>query len=286
MKKWAIAAVLYLALVVVGYSVYAANFKEDDGRGKMGMGSDDTSHKSEEASGSMESMDGMEDSSHDHGAVQGLYGDVFVKVGYENGKMRISLRNDQGKPVDHLEINHEKKMHLIIVDEHLDKYYHLHPERVGAGEYEASFQFPEGSYKAYVDIKPFKMNYHVSPKSFQVGSATGGHGHDNKLTPDGILAKTVDGKKLVMEMSSAKAGTPVTLKFNLDESSLEPYLGAAGHVVILDEKGEHYLHVHPANEKKPVFKTEFIEPGIYKIWAEFMQDGKVRVFPFVVEIKE
>jgi hypothetical protein len=77
----------------------------------------------------------------------------------------------------------------------------------------------------------------------------------------------------------------VTLSFSLDKTKLEPYLGAAGHVVILDEKGEHYLHVHPVKENETVFQTEFDRPGVYKIWAEFKQNGKVRVFPFVVEVK-
>ncbi|MFF2447786.1 hypothetical protein ACFVSW_11865 [Neobacillus sp. NPDC058068] len=58
-----------------------------------------------------------------------------------------------------------------------------------------------------------------------------------------------------------------------------------GHVVILNEYGKEFLHVHPSNENKPTFETSFDKPGIYKIWAEFKQNGKVRAFPFVFEIK-
>jgi hypothetical protein len=75
------------------------------------------------------------------------------------------------------------------------------------------------------------------------------------------------------------------LNFKLDETILEKYLGTAGHVVILNEKVDQYLHVHPKNEQEPIFETQFDQPGRYKIWAEFMQAGKVRVFSYVIEIK-
>jgi hypothetical protein len=52
-----------------------------------------------------------------------------------------------------------------------------------------------------------------------------------------------------------------------------------GHVVILDENAQDFLHVHPANDREPIFETQFKQPGIYKIWAEFKQNGKVRAFP-------
>jgi len=73
--------------------------------------------------------------------------------------------------------------------------------------------------------------------------------------------------------------------FELDKTNLTPYFRAMGHVVILDESAQNFLHVHPLNDQEPIFETEFQKPGIYKIWAEFKQNGKVRAFPFVVEIK-
>ena len=52
-------------------------------------------------------------------------------------------------------------------------------------------------------------------------------------------------------------------------TNLQPYLGAVGHVVILDEKADQYLHVHPVDEKssgpEAKFKTSFPKSGIYKV---------------------
>lgn len=35
--------------------------------------------------------------------------------------------------------------------------------------------------------------------------------------------------------------------------------------IILNENADQYLHVHPKDESKPVFETQFDHPGIYKI---------------------
>lgn len=108
---------------------------------------------------------------------------------------------------------------------------------------------------------------------------------NEELKADTNFTQNIDGETVKLNLSSAQANQPVTLTFNLDKTNLTPYLGAMGHVVILDENAQNFLHVHPANDKEPVFETQFKQPGIYKIWAEFKQNGKVRAFPFVVEIK-
>lgn len=37
---------------------------------------------------------------------------------------------------------------IFIVDEHLEKYYHLHPEKIGKGEYRIGKILPNGFYKS------------------------------------------------------------------------------------------------------------------------------------------
>lgn len=71
----------------------------------------------------------------------------------------------------------------------------------------------------------------------------------------------------------------------MKDAKPEPHLGALGHVVVLDEDGEKYIHVHPVADDKTVFDTKFEKPGIYKIWAEFKFEGQVNVYPFVIEVK-
>ncbi|PLS18635.1 hypothetical protein CVD28_05725 [Bacillus sp. M6-12] len=96
----------------------------------------------------------------------------------------------------------------------------------------------------------------------------------------------MDGETVKLAISSLRAIEQVKLSFELDQTNLTPYLGAMGHVVILDEYGKKFLHVHPSSDQEPVFETMFDKPGIYKIWAEFQQNRKVRAFPFVIEVTE
>lgn len=276
MKKWAISAIVYLLIVIFAYTAY------DKFSDKEVEHSEANSHETAantEGHGHKEATGGHE---HEGGEVK--TGEVKTTFLYKDGKITIVLNDANGKPVDDLEVNHEKLLHLIVVDEHLDQYLHLHPEKVGAGKFELSQELQDGAYKAFIDIKPEKLNYHVTPVAFTVGEQQDSHSH-NQLKVDENFVKTIDGKTAEMVVSSFEAKRSVILSFKVDETSLEPYLGAAGHVVILNETANQYLHVHPQNETKPVFETQFDQPGKYKIWAEFKQDGKVRVFSYVIEIK-
>jgi Cu+-exporting ATPase len=282
MKKWAIAAVLYVAAVVGGFQAYDKWIANDKSSAAQAESQRDNMEMGGSEGGQIESG-----SSHGHEMDSSHMGSSEVNTYVQNGgkNIKIFLKDKAGNPIDELEVNHEKLLHLIIVDDQMQKFYHLHPEKTGKGEFTISNNLPEGFYKAYIDIKPKNENYMVEPVPFIVGNPvpeTKGH----ELVPDTSFSKSVEGETVKLNMSSFKAGEPVTLSFDLDQSNLTPYLGAMGHVVILDEYGKKFIHVHPANNKEAVFETEFEKPGIYKLWAEFKQNGKVRAFPFVIEIKE
>lgn len=294
MKKWGIAAVLYLALVIGGYSVYAEWFAEEkqpESHGHNQSSSYGASKSQEqrvphgESHGHIDYGEGN-NSGHHHGSGLAHEGssEVSVFVQSDQDELKIFLKDKSGNPVEDLEVNHEKLLHLIIVDDQLHKYYHIHPEQTGRGEFTIGNNLPDGFYKAFVDIKPKNLAYHAAPVPFIVGNP-GMSTHSHGLQPDKTLSKNVEGENAKLTMSSFKANKPVTLTFDLDKTNLTPYLGAMGHVVILDENAQNFLHVHPENDKDTVFETQFEKPGIYKIWAEFRQNGKVRAFPFVVEIK-
>ncbi|MFJ5717977.1 hypothetical protein [Neobacillus sp. NPDC093127] len=293
MKKWAIAGILYVTVVILGFQAYDKWIAKDKGTAAQTDSHGDNMEmggKQEERGGHQknESHQGEDQgNSHAHKKASGNHdgSEVNTFVQIDNKSIKIFLKDKAGNPIDELEINHEKELHLIIVDEQLQRYYHLHPERTGKGEFTIENNFPDGFYKAFVDIKPKNFAFKVEPVPFVVGNPSApSHGHE--LVPDTNYSKTVDGETVTLNVSSFKAGEPVTLAFDLDQKNLTPYLGAMGHVVILDEYGKEFLHVHPSNNSEPIFETSFDKPGIYKIWAEFKQNGTVRAFPFVIEIKE
>lgn len=281
MKKWAIAAILYVGAVIGGFQVYDKWIADDQSSpvhaesNSMRMGGDKAAKGESENNSHMEGMD----SSHQGSS------EVNAYVQNEGNTIKIFLKDKAGNPVEELEVNHEKLLHLIIVDDQLQKYYHLHPQKTGKGEFTITNNLPIGFYKAYIDIKPKNKDYMVEPVPFIVGNP-GPVTNGQVLVPDTNLSKSMDGETVNLHVSSFKVGKPVVLSFELDRTNLTPYLGAMGHVVILDEYGKRFLHVHPSNNTEPIFETEFDKPGIYKIWAEFKQNGKVRAFPFVIQINK
>jgi hypothetical protein len=290
MKKWAIAAILYLLVVIGGYTAYEAFFKEGPVNGDTpshDRAAGGEGHAEQDAEGEAENGLGesANEESHGHDEQVDSASEVNTEIRIENGSILITVKDLNGQPVDDLEVNHERLLHLIVVNEDLDQYYHLHPEKAGTGEFElANSPLPEGTYKAFIDIKPKVLKYKVIPVALKVGNQVEDtHGH-SELVADLDLIKTVDGEPVELDVSSFHAGEDVTLSFKLNESELEKYLGAAGHVVILNETADDYVHVHPLNEQEPIFQTQFSKAGKYKIWAEFKLGGKVRIFPFVIEI--
>ncbi|MGM0920491.1 MAG: hypothetical protein ACQEWW_04565 [Bacillota bacterium] len=284
---WAISAIVYLGLVIGGYTVYASMNTHNDhidshtatsNSNEKKETSTEEEHNDDHAS---QKSEGTDSGHSDHGARSDS--EVATDVKYEEGLITIDLKDkDQNSP--ELEISHEKIMHLIIVSADLDDYYHLHPEEKGNGIYTVKFDLPENSYKVFVDIKPKNLAYQVSPIELHVGNGHGEH-EEHSLMVDTNLTKTINEKTVQLTTTELVSNKDVTLSFDTKGITPEPYLGALGHVVILDDKGEKFVHVHPASEEKTVFETQFDKPGIYKVWGEFKFDGKVNSYPFVIEVK-
>src|SRR5262249_39734821 len=92
------------------------------------------------------------------------------------------------------------------------------------------------------------------------------------LTPpeDGAIARKTF--RLMAKVTDA-GGQPATL---------QPYLGAMGHLILIHQDGEAFVHSHPdessADEiRRGVipFITRFPKPGTYRGWAQFQHGGKV-----------
>ncbi|MEH7302736.1 hypothetical protein [Neobacillus drentensis] len=114
MKKWAISAIVYLLVVIGCYTFYDVYFNKEADHGET---------NTHEASTSAEE--------HGHGHEEGEVkaGEVKTTFVYNKGKITIVLNDENGKPVDDLKVNHEKLLHLIVVDEHLDQYCTYIPKR-------------------------------------------------------------------------------------------------------------------------------------------------------------
>ncbi|MGG1658005.1 hypothetical protein [Brevibacillus sp. NRS-1366] len=212
----------------------------------------------------------------------------------EETEITVQITNKDGSPVNDFEVNHEKLLHLIIVNHDLSYFAHIHPDFKGDGKFTINNAFPAGGkYKMFADFKPVGGSTTTLSEWMDVEGKEGEHA---AVTPDSKLVKEVNDKEIELALTSTKAKEDVTLTFDIRDAktkqginNLEPYLGAVGHVVILSEDAGQYLHVHPLDEKatgpKAQFATSFPKSGTYKIWGQFQHRGEVITVPFVVEVK-
>jgi hypothetical protein len=270
--NWAISAIVYIGIVISSYSVYASIKPNKD------------EPKNHEEDQEEEETMNQHDNHHHHGNHEiNTTSEVTANVSYANGVITIQLK-DKNNHVPELEVSHEKNMHFIVVSSDLKEYHHLHPEEKGEGTYEVKVDLENNSYKAIVDIKPKGLHYSIQPIEFQVGEVHHEH-KPNQFLADTDFVKTINGKTVELTTQSFEVNKATNLNFDVKDAKLEKHLGALGHVVVLDEDGEKYIHVHPIADDKTVFETQFNKPGIYKLWAEFKSEGQVTTYPYVIEVK-
>ncbi|QBP41254.1 hypothetical protein [Paenisporosarcina antarctica] len=213
-----------------------------------------------------------------------LESEIQVTITYQNKVIKLYLEDDEGN-VPELEFNHEKLLHLIIVSEDLNEYFHLHPVQKNDQAFEIDIALTGHSYKAFVDIKPKRKNYTIKGISVPTGENIDTRQNmSTGLNIDEQGTKEINGVIVEFQHDSFETGKDINLNFNIKNAIAEPYLGALGHVVIIDEKAEKFIHVHPISNESTFFQTQFDNPGLYKLWAEFKFDGAVTVYPFVIKV--
>lgn len=218
---------------------------------------------------------------HHHHHNHRVESEVKTHVTYKNGTVLIKLEDNNGYPPE-LTILHEKEMHFIIVSNDLEKYYHLHPEEQQQGSYAVNQPLNDGTYQAFIDIVPKNKAYQITPDALQIGT---NETSKVKLEEDN-WTKVHNGKTVTLSSVDAIVGEEVSLTFDTHGEKPDPYLGALGHVIIVDEDVKQHIHVHPASEDTTTFNAHFSKPGMYKIWAEFKFGDNVNVYPFILKVKK
>ncbi|PWW08575.1 hypothetical protein DFQ01_101298 [Paenibacillus cellulosilyticus] len=217
-----------------------------------------------------------------------------------SGSNELSIRvlNPSGEPVQQFAEDMTKLMHLIIVSRDLSSFQHLHPDYKGDGRFEATADFPAGG--EYLLIEEFVPDNKPVTVTKQWMNVIGEKRASTELRPSrGTVQTVVDGLTATVsampDLDAVKAGQMVMLEYHLadaqtgEPAQLEPYLGTAGHCVILNEQADQYVHVHAVTEMSSgsnvMFHTEFPAAGKYRIWGQFQYQGKVVVIPFDVEVQ-
>ncbi|HEY0355070.1 MAG TPA: heavy metal-binding domain-containing protein [Flavisolibacter sp.] len=192
-----------------------------------------------------------------------------------------------------LDIEHEKKIHLILVSDDLSWFDHIHPDYQADGSYTVKANFPApGKYKAFADYKPTGAGHVVdkvdidvkgtapAAKSFGTDKLTGNSANYSfELKPTG--GKLVTGALMHISGIVKKDGKQV------DANSLDNYLGAKAHFVMISLNEKEYLHVHPSIDKGMFdLHTTFEKAGLYRGWVQFNADGRIHTIDFTLNVAE
>ncbi|MFM9943986.1 MAG: heavy metal-binding domain-containing protein [Bacteroidia bacterium] len=187
-----------------------------------------------------------------------------------------------------LDVEHEKKIHFIMVSNDLGWFDHQHPEYNATGSYDLPYTFQSGgNYILFADYKPTGGAHQVEKITVNVN---GSPSKTSKWTESRIVSK-VDGYVVKFingnEMKSGIMGH-INISIEKDGKSIKPdelekYLGANAHIVMIGEEDKEYLHVHPEAEEFPIHAHTMVsKPGIYRMWVQFQTNGKVHTADFVI----
>lgn len=204
---------------------------------------------------------------------------------------RFTVTGPDGRPVTGYQVQHDRRLHFIVVSRDLGGFQHLHPEEAGDGEWSVRLTLPEaGAYRAFADFTPegaggmtlgtdLYAAGDYSPRALPSASHTATvDGYT--VTLDGDL---VPGRSSKLTLTVSRDGRPVT--------DLQPYLGAYGHLVALRAGDLAYLHVHPeggpgdgrtAPGPGITFQVEVPSRGDYRLYLDFRHAGTVRTADLTV----
>jgi hypothetical protein len=208
-----------------------------------------------------------------------------------------------------LDVEHEKKIHLIVVNEDLSYFDHIHPEyqadgsykievipaaqkfKIGPGHDETKFVHG-GKYTLFADYMPTGGTHQVEKIVVDVA---GKAQTPSKLSGNRWIGSSGDYKVTLTSASTAlKAGSSVQFSGvvtdktgrEVDIAAIENYLGAKAHMVVVSTTDKEYLHVHPeVVGGKFDLNTTFAKADIYKGWIQFQIKGKVYAVDFIFDVK-
>jgi hypothetical protein len=198
--------------------------------------------------------------------------------------LRFRIVGEDGTTVRDFDVEHEKRMHLILARRDLTGFQHLHPEQGADGTWSTEARLDEaGSYRLFADFARDGENHTLATDLRVDGKA------DLRPLPAPEPTAVSDGGYDVqLDAGHARPGEEADLRFTITKDGVpvdtEPYLGAGGHLVALREGDLAFLHVHPTSDDAVRFAATFPTEGRYRLFLQFKHDGRVQTVAFTQEV--
>ena len=197
--------------------------------------------------------------------------------------LRFRIVGEDGATVRGFDVEHEKRMHLILARRDLIGFQHLHPQQAPDGSWSTNVRVDDaGSYRLFADF-----SHEVENQTLAADLRVDGDADLRALPAPQLAAKSDGGYDVRLDAGDARPGEEADLRFTISKDGVpvdtEPYLGAGGHLVALREGDMAFLHVHPADDAVR-FAATFPTEGRYRLFLQFKHDGRVQTVAFTLDV--
>ena len=199
--------------------------------------------------------------------------------------VRFRVVEDSGETVRDFDVEHTKRMHVIVARRDLSGFQHLHPVQAADGAWSLELKLDDpGSYRLFADFSHEEEKTTLATDLRVDGFA------DLKPLPAPAATATSDGGYDVrLDAGHSEPGEETDLRFAISRNGRpvvpEEYLGAGGHLVALREGDMAFLHVHPTDDHAAAFAATFPTEGSYRLFLQFQHEGRVQTVAFTQEVR-
>ena len=197
--------------------------------------------------------------------------------------LRFKVVDERDRAVRDFDVEHTKRMHLIVARRDLTGFQHLHPRMAADGTWSVRMRIKDaGSYRMFADFsrddEPVTLASDLrvdgpadlQPLPAPAPAAISDGGYDVRLDTAG---RVEPGREADLRFTITKDGRTI---------EPQPYLGARGHLVALREGDMAFLHVHPGEEG---YMATFPTEGRYRLFLQFKDAGRVQTVAFTQEVR-
>jgi hypothetical protein len=199
-------------------------------------------------------------------------------------RLAFRIVDDRGETVRDFDVEHTKRMHLILARRDLTGFQHLHPEQADDGTWTTRVRLDEpGSYRLFADF-----SHKDEARTLATDLRVDGPADLEELPAPRATAVSDGGYDVRLDAGEAHPGEEANLRFTITKDGApvrtEPYLGAGGHLVALRDGDLAFLHVHPTGDG-PSFAATFPTEGQYRLFLQFQHEGRVQTVAFTQEVE-
>ena len=197
-------------------------------------------------------------------------------------ELGVRVVDASGATVRGFDVEHTKRMHLIVVRRDLTGFQHLHPVQAADGSWSVPLTLDDpGSHRVFADFSTGG-----EPRTLAGEVSVDGDVRSKPL-PATTGSVEVDGLRVALASGDAGAGEAAELSFDVTRGgepvAVERYLGAQGHLVALREGDLAFLHVHPDADRLR-FMAQFPSAGRYRLFLQFKTRGRVHTAAFTEQV--